>query len=208
MSRGLKFLIIICAVAAVMVIGVVVLSKNSASEGAYESERETSISQTDSVSISKSTDEAVGPTFETPTVELKRTKENTATVTKTATETPEPTETAAPKATAVPIPETPVSNSDKAQINSSTSMNGYIYCSYKSDNKVKIMMNNGALQEVYDLIPDGQYHRFTLHLGDGDYRVRLVENTSGNSYRVVEKQLIFHVKLLIRISPTLCQTHS
>lgn len=49
-------------------------------------------------------------------------------------------------------------------------------------------MNNGDKQEVYDLIPDGQYHRLTLHLGDGRYKIRVVENTTGTSYRVIKTQ--------------------
>ncbi len=184
MSRGVKAIIIIFAVVAVMAIGIVVLSKTSSSKALDVTDSETSVLQADSVSISNNKDEAVGPTFETPTATKKALEEPSPT--KKATQTPEPTATLEPKATAVPIPITPESTSDSAQFITSTNMNGYIYCSYKSDKKVKIMMNNGSQQEIYDLVADGQFHRFTLHLGDGDYRIRLVENTSGNSYRVVD----------------------
>ena len=181
MSKGLIAIIVILAIAVVTVVGFVVISKTSITEDDQKPESTTLI-QGGSVEIDSTTDEAVGPTFETPVI----TATEVPTLTATISYSPEPTPEPEPKATAVPIPETPESTSDKVQILTDTSMNGYIYISYKSDKRIKIMMNNGDRQEIYDLVPDGQFHRFTLHMGDGTYRLRVVENTTGNSYRVVE----------------------
>ena len=181
MSRGWKAITVILAVAVVTVVGFIVISKTTLSD-TEEKPKETTVVQGSSVEIDSKTDEPVGPTFETPVI----TASEVPTVTTTISYSPEPTPEPEPKATAVPIPETPESTSDGVQILTDTNMNGYIYISYKSDKRVKIMMNNGDRQEVYDLIPDGQFHRFTLHLGDGSYRIRVVENTTGNSYRVVK----------------------
>ena len=183
MSRGLKALILILVIAAVTAIGFLVISKTSLApeeKGPLESP----LVQDTDVKISTETEDAVGPTFETPVISVT----TAPVITASPTLTPAPTATAEPKATAVPIPEIPESVSDDAQIKTEMNMNGYIYVSYKSDRKVKIMMNVDDRQEIYDLIPDGQFHRFTLHLGDGHYRIRLVENTTGNSYRVVKSQ--------------------
>jgi transglutaminase/protease-like cytokinesis protein 3 len=182
MSRGLKALTVILLVAVITVIGLIIISKTGFMSEENEV-RDYSVKQDDDVKISTETEEAGGPTFETPVISA--TTDPVISETSTPSATPTATATVEPKTTAVPIPETPQSSSDEPQIITSTSMNGYIYVSYKSDKKVKVMMNLGDSQEVYDLIGDGQFHRFTLHLGDGNYKIRLVENTTGNSYRVV-----------------------
>ncbi len=183
MSRGLKALIIVLIVAVITAIGFIVISKAGLDEqGQAQSE---SVIEGADVQIGTSTQEAVGPTFETPIISATTTSQVvTATPTVAPTLTPAPTEE--PKATAVPIPEPPESKNGDPKIYTDSNMNGYIYVSYESSKRVKVMMNNGDQQEVYDLIGDGKYHRFTLHLGDGRYKIRLVENTTGNSYRVID----------------------
>jgi transglutaminase-like putative cysteine protease len=181
MSRRLKALTIILAVAVAMVIGLIVVSKTTDNFMGYN-EDETSISQNGDVSVGPKTDDESSETPETPAVSGTATNE----ITEMASASYSSSAEIKPTTTAAPIPEVPESTSDDAQMITSTSMNGYIYISYKSDKKVKIMMDNGERQEVYDLVSDGKFHRFTLHLGDGDYLIRLVENTEGTSYRVVE----------------------
>ena len=187
MSKGLKAIIVITLVAVIMVIGLIVISKTSI--GSIEAEgNSTSVTQNEDVLIKKETQDASGDISESATIVYAQNEETLikATATATLSATPSPTPIEEPIATAIPTPEVPESVSDDPQFATASNMNGYIYISYKSEKRVKIMMNNGDQQEIYDLIPDGQYHRFTLHLGDGHYLIRLVENTTGNSYRVVD----------------------
>ncbi len=176
MSRGLKALTIILFLAVITVIGFIIISKNEL--GAQETAlQDFSIAQTDEINIGIiNEDDDIKP-YETPAVSSAFTPNISAAQT---------TSEVVPTTTAVPIPEVPESNSDDPQIKTKMNMNGYIYISYKSSKKVKVMMDCNDSQEVYDLVSDGKFHRFTLHLGDGEYKIRLVENTSGNSYRVIK----------------------
>lgn len=179
MTNSFKGLIVIVIVVVITAVGLIVISKTDVTSKAITETKQVPLVQNNKIEIRTENENAISPTV-TATATAYPTAKPTLQL------TPSPTATAKPKVTAVPIPLTPQSNSDKPQIYIKTNMNGFIYVSYKSDKKVKVTMDNGSKNEVYDLIGDGQYHRFTLHLGNGEYRIRLAENTSGTSYRIIK----------------------
>ena len=73
---------------------------------------------------------------------------------------------------------------DKSQLN-----HGIINVSYQSpQNKTtKVMIAKGTAKHTYDLNLNGQY---PLQLGDGEYKVSVLENASGNKYKVVESKTV------------------
>ncbi|HHX63084.1 MAG TPA: transglutaminase domain-containing protein [Epulopiscium sp.] len=73
---------------------------------------------------------------------------------------------------------------DKTQLS-----NGVINVSYKSseDKKTKVMVSKGSDKYTYDLKSEGQY---PLQFGNGDYTVSILENASGNQYKVVTQETL------------------
>ncbi|AJS60198.1 transglutaminase-like domain-containing protein [Paenibacillus sp. IHBB 10380] len=60
----------------------------------------------------------------------------------------------------------------------------------KANIKTKLLIVKGQEQYYYNLIAGKQVEVFPLQLGNGDYTVSLLEQTSGNKYQVVYKDTI------------------
>ncbi len=60
--------------------------------------------------------------------------------------------------------------------------------------KVKLMITKDGTNYTYDLQQNGSFEFFPFQLGDGLYRVDILENTTGNSYRYV-RRLTYEVML-------------
>ena len=54
--------------------------------------------------------------------------------------------------------------------------------------KVKIMIEKDTQRYIYDLLHNGTTENFPLQLGSGNYKISILENTSGNSYRLISSQ--------------------
>ncbi|MCK5128341.1 MAG: hypothetical protein KAQ68_00705 [Clostridiales bacterium] len=196
MSRGLKGIIIILIIAVLTIAGVIILPKIDLVGQETQFNVQNKEIKSSSIEIRATEDTAISPAVTAQVTSPPPTEKPIITV------TPSPAPTQEPQNTPVPIPIIPESNTNNPQIITDSYMNGYIYLSYESEKKVKVMMECNGKSEVYDLIGDGKFHRFTLHLGEGDYLIRLVENTSGKSYRVVKTQE-FKCKLIDEIFPYL-----
>lgn len=59
---------------------------------------------------------------------------------------------------------------------------GYVAASATSDARLKLQVVCGEMSYNYDLPSDGSPIVVPLNMGDGAYRVRVMQNTSGNNY--------------------------
>ena len=64
---------------------------------------------------------------------------------------------------------------------------GLLYVLYNTgkDIKVKLSIQEGDDKYYYNLQSSDEYVAFPLQFGDGTYKIKILENTSGNSYRRV-----------------------
>ncbi len=62
---------------------------------------------------------------------------------------------------------------------------GSFKAKYLSDKKLKVMVTKGGEKYTYDLKGDNSYQSYPLQLGDGDYKVSIMENIGGNEYKYV-----------------------
>ncbi|MDF2925274.1 MAG: transglutaminase [Paenibacillaceae bacterium] len=64
---------------------------------------------------------------------------------------------------------------------------GVIGINYKSTGtaRVKLMVTKGTASYTYDLAADGTEEFFPLQLGNGSYKVAVLENTAGNKYKSI-----------------------
>lgn len=60
------------------------------------------------------------------------------------------------------------------------------YCSF-TDKKVKVVMEKSGKKYYYNLNSKGEYENFPLQMGNGSYNISVLENTSENNYKAVEK---------------------
>ncbi|MNZ42263.1 Transglutaminase-like superfamily protein [compost metagenome] len=60
----------------------------------------------------------------------------------------------------------------------------------KPDLKTKLLIVKGKEQYTYNLFADSEDHSFSLQLGNGDYSISLLEQTSGSKYRLVHKETV------------------
>jgi hypothetical protein len=58
---------------------------------------------------------------------------------------------------------------------------------HNGQNKIKISLKLGEQQVYYNYLKPGEYETFPLVFGNGFYEVAVLENTTGNSYKVLEK---------------------
>ncbi|MGL4345648.1 MAG: transglutaminase-like domain-containing protein [Cellulosilyticaceae bacterium] len=81
---------------------------------------------------------------------------------------------------------------EKSWLDSSQSNRGIIHVSYKGDTakRAKLMVEKDKQKYTYDLIRKGEKESFPLQLGNGKYKLTVLENTEGTKYRVVESQTI------------------
>jgi hypothetical protein len=54
--------------------------------------------------------------------------------------------------------------------------------------KVKIMIEKDTQKYTYDLLHNGTTENFPLQLGSGKYKISILENISGSSYRLISSQ--------------------
>ncbi len=186
MKKGIKALVIIIIIIIFMIAGFVVISKIELSDGNLNNIVEI-INSNNDIKIhpnenSDDTTEAAGSS------DIMNSTDESDEVSPTAAPaaTPAYTAAAAPEITPVPTPQVPISNNDRPQIYVKSNMNGHIYVSYKSNKDVKVLIDKDGESLVYDLLADGRYQRFSLHLGDGDYSISIAENAVDKSYRLIK----------------------
>jgi len=73
---------------------------------------------------------------------------------------------------------------------------GVIHITYKgtTGKRAKVIIEKGDKKYTYDINSQGKKESFPLQLGNGTYKVKILENTMGNSYRIADSQTI-EVKL-------------
>lgn len=88
---------------------------------------------------------------------------------------------------AILIPSFSYGKSIDININKDQLSKGIIGIDYKDskDKKIKVMISKGNENYTYDLRSEGQ---FPLQLGNGDYKVSVLENLSGNQYKVIKSK--------------------
>lgn len=64
---------------------------------------------------------------------------------------------------------------------------GVVAIAYNSDSdkRLKVMVEKSGKSITYDLNNDGQTESFPLQMGDGQYRISVLENTSGTKYKYI-----------------------
>lgn len=69
---------------------------------------------------------------------------------------------------------------------------GMISVTYKVKAKVKtkLMITKGKESYTYNLLPEKKAEHFPLQLGNGEYKIYILENVSGNSYKQMEEQAV------------------
>ena len=65
---------------------------------------------------------------------------------------------------------------------------GIIKVSYASSNgkRLKVMIEKGGSKYTYDLSTSGKMESFPLQMGNGEYKVTVLENTTGKSYQILD----------------------
>lgn len=67
---------------------------------------------------------------------------------------------------------------------------GVIHVTYDGGGKTKVMIQKGDKKYTYDINSSGVAESYPLQLGDGTYKVSLLANTSGNSYKLISSKNI------------------
>lgn len=75
----------------------------------------------------------------------------------------------------------------KYDIDFSQGQNGIVKVLLNTGNqiKTKLVIQNGASQYIYDLKDKSEYESFPLQMGNGNYVVKIYENTTGTKYKNV-----------------------
>lgn len=88
-------------------------------------------------------------------------------------------------------------------IDASNASDGYVMISNTASKKrLKIQIIKGGSAYNYDLKNGGKYEIYPLQLGNGNYKIRVMENTSGNKYIPLHEKTI-NVTLNNSLSPFL-----
>lgn len=79
-----------------------------------------------------------------------------------------------------------------AWLNTTELSNGVVGVQYAVNAKVKtkVMITKGTEKYTYNLSAAKKVEQFPLQLGNGDYTITLLENTTGNQYKVVKKEVV------------------
>lgn len=79
-----------------------------------------------------------------------------------------------------------------AWLNSDNLNKGVITVSYnvKANVKTKLMITKGKEKYTYNLTADKKSETFPLQLGNGDYTITVLENTTGTKYKVVGTETV------------------
>ncbi len=69
---------------------------------------------------------------------------------------------------------------------------GIVTVSYQADknSKLKVMIEKSGKKITYNLRGDGMVESFPLQLGDGEYKVSVLQNIEGNKYRYISTENI------------------
>ena len=80
----------------------------------------------------------------------------------------------------------------EVKIDDANSGNGVVGVSYSSNSgkKIKVMIQKDSTKYTYNLKPDGAVEKFPLQMGDGKYKVSVLENTSGTKYSYLDTKTI------------------
>lgn len=65
---------------------------------------------------------------------------------------------------------------------------GVIHITYDGGGKTKVIIQKDDKKYTYDINSAGKKESFPLQLGNGDYKVSLYQNTTGNSYKLVASE--------------------
>lgn len=87
--------------------------------------------------------------------------------------------------TAVQVKEESKKVDGSPKIDTSNANSGSFKAKYLSDIKLKVMVVKGSDRYTYDLKGDNSYQSFPLQLGDGLYKISIMENIGGNEYKYV-----------------------
>ena len=79
-----------------------------------------------------------------------------------------------------------------AYIDTSLKEKGIVRVGYKGSGseKLKVMVAKGETKYYYPLKPDGVIHGFPLQLGNGEYKVSVLNNISGNQYGYLKTETL------------------
>ena len=100
-------------------------------------------------------------------------------------------------------PGTQAKKSDQATIDYSNTKDGYVMVNYtaKTTKRLKVRVTGPKTEYTYDL-PAGEWTTFPLADGNGTYKVKVFENTTGNKYSTVTS-VSMNVKLTDEFAPFL-----
>lgn len=67
---------------------------------------------------------------------------------------------------------------------------GIVHISYKnsSGNRLKVISEKDGLKYTYNLDSQGKTETYPLQLGNGQYKISILENTTGNKYKLVHTE--------------------
>ena len=72
--------------------------------------------------------------------------------------------------------------------NTSDIGSGVIHITYNGGGKTKVMIQKGTTKYTYDINSAGKTESYPLQLGNGSYKISLLANTSGNSYKLISSK--------------------
>lgn len=83
-------------------------------------------------------------------------------------------------------------DASQVTIDESASNKGIVKVSYlsSSTNKIKVLVSKGDSKYYYNLTPNGVLESFPLQLGDGDYKIGVLENIGGTKYAYLKSKTI------------------
>ncbi len=89
------------------------------------------------------------------------------------------------------LPVVSLQAAQEATIDTTAIAKGVVHVSYKGtgDKQVKVMIQKGADKYTYNLNAQGEQESFPLQLGNGDYKISVLENTTGSKYRLVTSEV-------------------
>lgn len=96
---------------------------------------------------------------------------------------------------------------DKSVIDTKNAENGYITAKYTAgeNRKIKVIVDKDGGSYTYDLNSKAQAESYPLQMGNGTYKVRVLQNTSGTKY-VALQTVTFDVTLSNQFAPYLVST--
>jgi transglutaminase-like putative cysteine protease len=95
----------------------------------------------------------------------------------------------------------------QSEVDATTADKGYISVKYtgKDTKRIKVRVEKGEVQYNYDLNVNGKAEIYSMQLGDGAYKIKVMQNTTENKYAVIQT-CEFTVKLESQFAPFLITT--